>query len=249
MHTENQTDNNSSQVVVFGAAGGVGAAFVQLLAQRADVACVHAVARTHVTDFGQGPFGKVVVHHADITHEAQIATVAKSIAGPVHLVIVATGVLHRAGEIQPEKDWRNIDPMAFAQVVAINAIGPALVFKHFAPLLDRDRRSVMVALSARVGSISDNRLGGWYSYRASKAALNQIIRTFSVELKRKNPKAIIAGLHPGTVETRLSAPFGSASSAKLSADESAASLVAVIDALTPEQSGDVLDWKGIKIPA
>ncbi len=209
------------------------------------MAHIHAIARSRVEDFG----GKVSSHRADITSEVEIAAVAAQMAGPLHRVIVATGILHRSEEIRPEKDWRAIDPEAFAQVLAVNTIGPALVFKHFAPLLDRNERSVIAALSARVGSISDNRLGGWYAYRASKTALNQVIRTFSVELQRKNPKAIIAGLHPGTVETGLSAPFGGGPAIRLSPDQSAAQLLDVMDGLTPAQSGHVFDWKGEEVPA
>lgn len=231
--------------IVFGAAGGLGSAFVAALAQRRDVAVVHAVARS------EAPLaaGKIVAHRADITSEAQIAQLAARIGAPLHCVVVASGILHRGPGLQPEKDWRQIEPAAFAEVLAVNTIGPALVFKHFAPLLSRGERSIMVALSARVGSISDNRLGGWYSYRASKAALNQIIRTFSVELARKRPLAVIAGLHPGTVETGLSNPFGGGPANRLTPQQSADALLQVMDGLTPAQSGRVFDWKGDEVSA
>ncbi len=131
----------------------------------------------------------------------------------------------------------------------INTIGPALIAKHVLPLLPRDRRAVFAVLSARVGSISDNRLGGWYSYRASKAALNQIIRCLAIELAPKRPQAICVGLHPGTVDTALSKPFqGNVADTRLfTTDQSAAHLLNVIAALTPAQSGRVFDWAGQEI--
>jgi len=137
------------------------------------------------------------------------------------------------------------------QVFAINTIGPALVAKHFLPLLDRNRRSVFAALSARVGSISDNRLGGWYGYRASKSALNMIIKTLAIELSRRNREAICIGLHPGTVDSRLSAPFqNNVAADKLFAPDLAATqLLEVVDQVRSEQSGRLLAWNGLEIPA
>ncbi len=132
----------------------------------------------------------------------------------------------------------------------INTIGPALIAKHVLPWLPRDRRAVFAALSARVGSIGDNRLGGWYSYRASKAALNQIIRTLSIELAAKHPLAICVGLHPGTVDTALSKPFqtGVPESKLTGPAIAAAHLLYVISRLTPQDSGKVFDWRGEAVP-
>ena len=132
----------------------------------------------------------------------------------------------------------------------INAVGPALVAKHFIPLLARDRRAVFTALSARVGSIGDNRLGGWHSYRASKAALNMLLRNLAVELGRTHPQAVVAGLHPGTVDTGLSAPFqkGVKPEKLFTADHSAERLLAVVDGLTPADSGGVFAWDAARIP-
>ena len=137
------------------------------------------------------------------------------------------------------------------QLFAVNAIGPALVAKHFLPLLPRHGRSVFASISARVGSIEDNRLGGWYSYRASKAALNMLLKTYSIELKRRAPSAICVGLHPGTVDTALSKPFqGGVAPGKLfSPTQSAAYLLRVIDGLTPADNGAVFAWDGSQIPA
>ena len=186
----------------------------------------------------------------DLTDEARIASAAARVQaehGAVDIVIVATGLLHTE-TISPEKTWSRLDAAVMAQVFAVNTIGPALVAKHFLPLLAKGRKSVFAALSARVGSIGDNRLGGWVSYRASKAALNQVIRTFSIELRRKNPDAIIIGLHPGTVDTGLSQPFqASAPKEVFSPDVAARHLLAVIDQVTTDDSGDVFDWAGARV--
>ena len=135
-------------------------------------------------------------------------------------------------------------------VFAVNTIGPALVAKHFVPLMPRQGRSVFAALSARVGSIEDNRLGGWYSYRASKAALNQILRTLAIEVARTRPEAIVVGLHPGTVTSSLSAPFRSAESkpAPFTPEASAVHLLHVLERLSPRDSGRVFAWDAQPIP-
>ena len=165
-------------------------------------------------------------------------------------MIVATGLLHGEG-IAPEKSMRAIEGAALDRYFRVNATGPALVMRHFLPLLARDRRALFVALSARVGSIDDNRIGGWVGYRASKAALNQIIRTVSIELSRTHRDAIIVGLHPGTVDTPLSAPFqrGLADGQLTTPARSAARLIAVLDGLGTADSGGCFDWAGARIPA
>lgn len=212
--------------VVIGASGGIGRALADALKDR-------------------GPVHRLSRPELDVTDEAGIASAAARI-GPVDHVIVATGLLHDESQA-PEKTFRALDAAALARSFAINAIGPALVAKHFLPLLPRDRRSVFAALSAKVGSISDNRLGGWYGYRASKAALNQLIRTASIELRRTHPLAICVGLHPGTVDTRLSAPFQRGVPDLFTPDRSTAALLAVLDRLTPEQSGRLFAWDGAEI--
>ncbi len=150
----------------------------------------------------------------------------------------------------PEKSWRALDPVTMSDVFTVNAIGPALIAKHFLPLLRRDRRVVFAALSARVGSISDNQLGGWHSYRASKAALNMLMKNFALELSQHNPHSIVASLHPGTVDTDLSQPFQrNVVGAKLLTPEyCAAALLKVIDGLTPADSGGLFAWDGARIP-
>jgi NAD(P)-dependent dehydrogenase (short-subunit alcohol dehydrogenase family) len=228
-------------VAVIGATGAIGGAFLDAFAASPRIGRLHALSRRKAAGL-PGDW-----RHCDLDDEASIAAAASAI-GAIDVLIVAAGVLHRGEAVQPEKDWRAIDPAAMAQLFSVNAIGPALAFKHFAPLLPRCRRSALAALSARVGSIGDNRLGGWYSYRASKAALNQIIRTFAIELARKRPQAIIAGLHPGTVETGLSAPFKGGPAQRLTPMQSVAGMLAVLDGLRAQDSGAVFDWKGLRVP-
>jgi NAD(P)-dependent dehydrogenase (short-subunit alcohol dehydrogenase family) len=226
-----------SSAVVIGASGGVGAAITRRLEASERYAVVHALSRS-----GTG---------FDLEDEASIAAAAARVSeGPAPtLVFVATGVLHHGFE--PERSWRALDPEHLLRDYRINAVGPALVAKHFLPLLPRDRRAVFAALSARVGSIGDNRLGGWHSYRASKAALNMILRNLAVETGRTHPQAVVAGLHPGTVDTGLSAPFqrGVKPEKLFTAAHSAERLLAVLDGLTPADSGGVFAWDGARVPA
>lgn len=223
------------RAVVIGASGGIGAALVEAL--REEEAEVHALARSFTGEA-----------RIDITDEASVAAAAARLPAGVDLVFVATGLLHE-GERGPEKAWRDLDADWLARNFLVNAIGPALAAKHFLPLLRRDNRAVFAALSARVGSISDNRLGGWYGYRASKAALNQLIRTFAVEERRRNSQAIVVALHPGTVDTSLSRPFqGAVQPGRLFApDRAAAQLLDLLDGLRPSDSGKLFDWEGKEV--
>jgi len=234
--------NGRLACVVIGATGGIGRALCEALADSPRTRSLFALSRRHDPSVP----GEWLA--CDVTDEASIAAAATRI-GEIDLLIVATGLLHRGEAVQPEKDFRQIDPAALALSFAVNAIGPALAFKHFAPNLPRERRSAMAALSARVGSISDNRLGGWYSYRASKAALNQLIRTYSIELARKRPQAVVCGLHPGTVDTGLSAPFKGGPAERLTPAQSAAHLLGVLGGLSASDSGSVFDWNGERVPA
>ncbi|MGX7708128.1 SDR family NAD(P)-dependent oxidoreductase [Methylobacterium sp. Gmos1] len=234
-----------SSAVVVGASGGIGGALVAALTAGGAHEAVFALSRAPAPQ--PGPVRSVAV---DLTDEETIAAAARSIgeAGPVGLVIVASGILHGPG-VSPEKAIRTLDPTAMAAVMAVNAIGPALVAKHLLPLMPRKGRSVFAALSARVGSIGDNRLGGWYAYRASKAALNQVLRTLAVETARTHPELIVAGLHPGTVQTALSRPFRPEPGPGLFApEESAAHLVRVLDGLRIGDSGRVFAWDGQPVP-
>ena len=217
--------------VIIGSSGGIGAAFADLL--EADSHVGHVTRLSRASGF-------------DLTDPTSITAAAASLATPPDLVIVATGVLHADG-LAPERDLRQLSADAFARAFAINATGPALVAQAFLPLLGKDRKTVFAALSARVGSISDNRLGGWHAYRASKAALNQILRTIAIEQARKNPASIVLGLHPGTVDTGLSKPFQRNVKTLFTSAESAAHLLKVIDAATPASSGRLFDWQGLEI--
>lgn len=197
------TASPPASAVVVGASGGIGRALIRALAESASHAPIFALSRSE-SSVPQG----VRTLPIDLSDEATIAAAAARVgeAGRVGLVIVATGLLHRTG-VSPEKTVRTLDPTTMATVFSVNTIGPALVAKHFVPLLARRERCVFAALSARVGSIGDNRLGGWYAYRASKSALNQILRTLAIEVARSRPEAIVVGLHPGTVTSGLSRPF------------------------------------------
>lgn len=223
------------RAVVIGASGGVGRAVADAL--REEGAEVHAFARSFGGDA-----------HLDVTDEAGVAAAAARVGGALDLVFVATGLLHEGGR-GPEKAMRDIDAEWLARNFLVNAIGPALVAKHFLPLTPRDRRAVFAALSARVGSISDNSLGGWYGYRASKAALNQLVRTLAVEERRRNPQGIVVALHPGTVDTALSRPFqGNVQPGRLFApDRAAVQLLDVLDGLRPRDSGRLFDWEGKEV--
>ena len=218
--------------VVIGATGGIGAALSDVMEQRGD-----RVLR----------IGRRTTPGLDLLDEASIVAAARAAGTDLSLVIDATGFLHDT-RFQPEKSLRQIDAAQMAHSFAINATGPALLMKHFLPLLARDGRAVFATLSARVGSIADNRLGGWHSYRASKAALNQILRTVAMELVRTRPQTICVALHPGTVGTTLSAPFAKGGLEVQSPAQSAARLLAVIDRLTPAETGLFLDQHGALIP-
>jgi NAD(P)-dependent dehydrogenase (short-subunit alcohol dehydrogenase family) len=164
------------------------------------------------------------------------------------MVIVATGILYE-NKIMPEKSLRDLSAEKFLRLFEVNTILPALVLKHFIPRLNRENRSVFAALSARVGSISDNKLGGWYAYRASKVALNMIIKNAAIEIHRKNKQAIIVGLHPGTVDSNLSKPFQSnVPDGKLfTPDYSVKMLLEVLSNLTSESSGRCFSWEGKEV--
>jgi NAD(P)-dependent dehydrogenase (short-subunit alcohol dehydrogenase family) len=183
----------------------------------------------------------------DITDEAGVRDAAAALRGRTFdLIVVATGVLESEGA-RPEKSFAEVSPAAMARVYAANAIGPALVFKHLAPLLPPKERGVIAFLSARVGSIGDNRLGGWMSYRASKAALNQIVRCAAIELARTRPEAVALALHPGTIETALTEKYAGGRFTATPA-ECADSLLRICVAATPEMSGRFFAYDGAEIP-
>ncbi len=226
----------TGSTLIFGASGGIGRALADATAARGD-APVLRFSRA------AGDF--------DLRDEASIARCAARAAelGPPALVLIATGLLSNESH-RPERAIREITPEWMAQNFAINTIGPAIIIKHIAPLLPKKGRSVIAALSARVGSISDNRLGGWHSYRASKAALNMVVKGAALELARTRPEAICVTLHPGTVATDLSAPFrGAGAEGVITPATSAEALLRVIDGLTPAHTGRAFAWDGADIPA
>ena len=235
-----QTFPDNSLVVVVGATGGIGQALVQAL----------QTALPHSTVLG---FSRHSTPALDLQDEASIVQVASAIrqqcqasGHTLRLIFNATGTLHTP--YPPEKSWAQLDGAAMAQVFAINTLGPALLMKHLLPLLPRAGKAVFATLSAKVGSIGDNRLGGWYSYRASKAALNQLVRTAAIELRRRHPDALCVALHPGTVETGLSTPFAKAGLNVVSPAHAAARLLQVVDGLGAADSGGFFNHDGSPLP-
>ena len=222
------------RALVVGAGGAIGAAFVQQL--QSDPRCAQVLG-----------LGRQTVPAIDFEQEASIAAAAAALApqGKFHLIINAAGVLHRP-EFMPEKQLGQLSYAQLLSTFTVNTFGPALLLRYFSPLLDR-RRGVMALLSAKVGSIEDNRLGGWYSYRASKAALNMLIKTAAIELRRSQPQTVLVALHPGTVSSALSAPFRGAEIGR-PADVAAAEMLAVLDGLTLADTGQFLSYSGERLP-
>lgn len=236
------------RAAVIGSSGGIGSSLLNLLSQSPQGSTLYAISRSAQPQAGSS----AIPVPLDLRDEGSIAAAARQIAeqGPLQLVVVATGVLQRLPPLRPERSWRELDSASMAEAYAVNTIGPALVAKHFLDLLAPRGKSVFAALSARVGSIEDNRLGGWISYRASKAALHQVIRTCAIELTRRNPGACCVALHPGTVDTPLSRPFqANVPAVKLfSAETAATQLLRVIDGLQPSSTGQAFAWDGERLP-
>lgn len=230
--------------VVLGGQGGLGQALVDLLSGRGEAVMALGRGSSPVLDYTQPSSVAACAEHVaqHLRHKGQTLT----------RLIVATGVLH--GQLPdgraygPERSWQQIDPDALAHVMQVNAIGPALVMRHFLPLLPRQGRVVAAFLSARVGSIGDNALGGWYAYRASKSALNQLVRTAAIELSRRNREALCVALHPGTVDTTLSQPFARQSLNVRPPEVAAHELLAVLDGLPAGSSGQFFDQHGRAVP-
>ena len=227
--------------LVIGATGGLGAALLAQLQSDSRFAGACGLSRASEPAL-------------DLLDEASIAQAATHVSGlavtsglGLRLVLDATGTLSGNG-YAPEKSWRQLDPVQMAHAFAINAIGPALLMKHFLPLLPKRGKAVFATLSAKVGSIGDNRLGGWYSYRASKAALNQLVHTAAIELRRSQPEAICVALHPGTVATDLSAPFAKTGLDVQSPADSAKRLLAVLQGLQTSDSGGFFNHDASTLP-
>ncbi len=216
------------RALVVGASGGIGGALVQEFQRN----------EHHVTTLSRS------ADNFDITDEACIIEALGRVKGPFDTIIVATGALE-IGMHGPEKQLKALNPEALVAQFTLNAVGPTLVLKHVLQHIPRDRRAVFAALSARVGSIGDNRLGGWYSYRASKAALNQLIHTAAIEVARSHKQAICVTLHPGTVATRFTEKYSD--HARVSAPEAASNLISVIENLSPSETGKFFDWSGAEV--
>jgi len=218
------------KALIIGASGGIGSALAQSLAAR-------GVAVTGLSRSGDG---------LDVTDEGSVRAALERLDGPCDLVLVATGALEIGGA-RPEKALKQVSAQAMTDQFALNCVGPSLVLKHAMRLLPRDRRCVFAALSARVGSIGDNEFGGWYSYRTAKAALNQMIHTGAIELARSHREAICVALHPGTVATAFTEKY-LGRHPSVPPQEAAQNLLAVIDDLTPAESGQFFDWQGKRVP-
>lgn len=240
--------DTASIAVVVGVSGGLGGALARTLGAQGRYDRVVGVARRRPEDWPDSLDWTFI--EADIQKEEDLAAAAQKLGpmGSLDRLVVATGLLHGKG-IAPEKTMRSLDAATLAQLFAVNAIGPALVAKHLLPLTPKDRASVFAALSARVGSISDNRLGGWYGYRASKTALNMLIATLAIEHRRTRPLGVCVALHPGTVQTDLSAPFRPAGpdGKAFTPARSAQALVALMDGLTADDNGGFFGWDGSRI--
>lgn len=218
------------RVLIIGASGGIGGAMSSLLASKAqEVTCLSRSA-----------------DQLDLCDETSVERALGQLEGHYDLIFVATGALEITGR-GPEKTLKSLTPDALHAQFALNTVGPIMVLKHALPLFSKDRQTVFAALSARVGSITDNGLGGWYSYRASKAGLNQLIRTSAIELARSHPKSVVIALHPGTVKTALTQKYLSRHPA-VEPEEAAQNLLNVIGGLSPDQSGGFYDWAGKQIP-
>ena len=223
----------SGRALVFGASGGIGQAFSRFLEDKLGSENVVNVSRSF--------------DGFEISDEEKIFKLSESIEGSFNLIINATGVLQTTEE-GPEKTINVVKQKSMIDMMTINAIGPALLLKNFSKKLDKTKFSVFVNLSARVGSITDNRLGGWISYRSSKAALNQIIKTSSIEINRRNKNAICVGLHPGTVKTRFTEKFQNTTET-ISPDESVKMMMNVVENLSVDDNGYCFAYDGKVIPA
>ena len=240
-----------------GASRGIGLELVaQLLAKHPELglfaSCRRPEEATALARLVEAYPGRLVPLRLDVTDEGSIEAAADQVRAKterLHLLVNVAGILH-GSELSPEKKLGHVRPEALREVFEVNAFGPLLVAKHFHRLLRHDERSVFASVSARVGSISDNRLGGWYAYRASKAAQNMFTKNISIELGRIAPNTIVVGLHPGTVDTELSEPFqrNVSKGQLLSATDSVASLLTVIDGLRKEDTGRVFDFRGVEVP-
>ncbi|MGL5796441.1 MAG: SDR family NAD(P)-dependent oxidoreductase [Waterburya sp.] len=256
---------NNANTLIVGASQGIGLGFVRALLKQDNIAKIYATYRRQETaselfilqsEYGDNPSGtlrdRLECLQVDITDESQIEIAIKQIQQSVkqlHLVIYCVGVLH-TDSFSPEKSLKQIKPENLIYSFQVNSIGAVLLAKHLMPLFNKSDDSIFACISAKVGSIGDNRLGGWYGYRASKAALNMFLKTTAIEYSRKCPKTIVVALHPGTTDTQLSQPFQkNISPDKLFPVEHTVSLLSkVIAGLEIKDSGQFFAWDGSQLP-
>ena len=232
-------------VAIIGSSGAIGRAFLDTYIADKEISNIYSISRTEVELNDE----RIIHINIDVTDEVSVKAAASKIGeNRLDKLIVATGILHTE-LFGPEKSIKDIKIENFVKIFSVNAFGPALIGKYFLPLMKKDKKSIAAFLSARVGSISENKLGGWYAYRASKSALNQIIKNFSIESKRTNPTGIIIGLQPGTVKSKLSEPFQKnvKKGNLLLPKDSVKSLIRVIENVMQNDSGKIFDWKGEEI--
>jgi NAD(P)-dependent dehydrogenase (short-subunit alcohol dehydrogenase family) len=233
-------------IAIIGSSGAIGSQLVEQLHKSYPLATIHAFSRIK----NKENTDHITYYALDYSSEANIQEAADNAAqlDPLDLVVITTGTLHK-NDIMPEKSIQDLSKENLTYIYYVNTILPSLIGKYFLPKFDKQAPGIFSALSARVGSICDNKLGGWYSYRASKAALNMIMKNFSIEMKRTHKNLIIAGLHPGTVDSNLSAPFQSRvpKDKLFSPTFSAQSLIAVLNKLTIVDSGKCFAWDGKEI--
>jgi NAD(P)-dependent dehydrogenase (short-subunit alcohol dehydrogenase family) len=243
--------DDGNTALVIGASGGLGAALQTVLQSPLQSPLGAGGGFSQVLGLSRSS-SKEGAPMLDITDEASVAASAawlkpKCEAQPLRLLVVATGILHQEGQ-GPERSLAQLDAAYLQRVLAVNAIGPALLLKHFSPLLPREGEVKLVFISAKVGSIGDNALGGWYGYRASKAALNQLVKTASIELARRHKNICCVALHPGTVDTALSAPFSKNGLNVRSAQKAAQEIADVVQRLDVSNNGSFVDYKGQRLP-
>ena len=251
---------NHGNALIIGATRGIGLGFVKALLQDKNIANIAKIYATYRSTNSANELislqkeypEKLVCLPMDITQESQISSAVEKISAEtdkLHLVINCVGILHE-GEMQPEKSLRQINPENLMRYFQINSIGGILLAKHLQPLFKHKEKNIFACISAKIGSIGDNRLGGWYGYRASKAALNMFMRTTAIEYSRRCPKTIIVTLHPGTTDTKLSQPFQrNVPPEKLfPVEHTVKLLLGVISNLKPEDSGEFFSWDGSRLP-